>query len=431
MKARTFIPLALLALACSSKSDDKGKGGSGATGGSGSGGSSASGGSGGTIVVSGGSSGTSTGGSSATSGSSGNGTITMETAADLRAKACAGQSTEPELLPIVLMLVVDNSLSMNERPRNSQQTKWEITSAALATAIDTMPSTAAVGLLFYPNMNTSGSDDPRPVDSCVNVNAMIPIEVLGDQGSNQRDRIARALDDTRPAGSTPTHDAYDYAYWNGMEASDATGNRFMMLITDGAPTLGWQCTGGGLPTTPAPTQPIVDEVLTVREAGVRSFIIGSPGSESIEVGNEVVDVRPWLAEAAVNGATAPNGCSLAGPDYCHIDLSQDPNFASALNAALSRILGIITSCTFDVPVTAPGGGTVQPGQINVIYTPGDGSDEILIGKDDSPDCTDGWQFDAQGRVVLCPNTCAVAQNDPAGTIELLFGCESVDVEPVK
>ena len=135
MKARTFIPLALLALACSSKSDDKGKGGSGATGATGSGGSSASGGSGGTIVVTGGSSGTSTGGSSGTAGTSGNGTITMETAADLRAKACAGQSTEPELLPIVLMLVVDNSLSMNERPRNSQDTKWEITSEALATAV--------------------------------------------------------------------------------------------------------------------------------------------------------------------------------------------------------------------------------------------------------------------------------------------------------
>jgi hypothetical protein len=429
MKARTFIPLALLALACGSKDDGGKTGGSGATG---SGGSAATGGSGGSIVVTGGTGGASSGGSSgATGGSSGNGTITMETAADLRAKACAGQSTEPELLPIVLMLVVDNSLSMNERPRNSQQTKWEITSEALATAVDSMPSTAAVGLLFYPNMNTSPSDVPRPTDQCVNVNALIPIEVLGDQSSNQRDTIRDALDDTRPAGSTPTYDAYDYAYWNGMEASDHTGNRFMMLITDGAPTLGQECTGGGLPNTPAPTQPIIDNVLAVREAGVRSFIIGSPGSESIEVGDDVIDVRPWLSEAAVDGATAPNGCSLYGPDYCHIDLSQDPNFAAALNAALARILGIITSCTFDVPLTAPGGQTVQPDQINVIYSPGDGSDEILIGKNDSPDCQDGWQFDAEGRVVLCPNTCSVAQNDPGGTLELLFGCASVDVEPVK
>jgi hypothetical protein len=429
MKVRTFIPLALLAFACGSKDDAGKKGGSGATGSGGSAASGGSGGSGGSIVVTGG---TGSGGSSgASAGSSGNGTITRETAADLRAKACAGQSTEPELLPIVLMLVVDNSLSMNERPRNSQETKWEITSAALATAIESMPATAAVGLLFYPNMNTSASDVPRPVNQCVNVNELIPIEVLGNDGSGQRDAIYDALDDTRPAGSTPTYDAYDYAYWNGMEASDHTGNRFMMLITDGAPTLGQDCQGGGLPNTPAPTQPIIDSVLRVREAGVRSFIIGSPGSESIEVGNDVVDVRPWLSEAAVDGATAPNGCSLYGPDYCHIDLSQDPNFAAALNAALSRILGIITSCTFDVPVTAPNGQAVQPNQINVIYTPGDGSDEVLIGKNDEPNCVDGWQFDAEGRVVLCTNTCSVAQNDPGGTLELLFGCDSVDVEPVK
>jgi hypothetical protein len=133
----------------------------------------------------------------------------------------------------------------------------------------------------------------------------------------------------------------------------------------------------------------------------------------------------------VDGATAAEGCSLYGPDYCHIDLSQDPDFAGALNRALARILGLITSCTFEVPATGSDGQAVQRDQINVIYTPGNGSEEVLIGHDDSPDCQDGWQFDADGRVVLCPNTCATAQNDTGGTVELLFGCSSVDVEPVK
>ena len=131
------------------------------------------------------------------------------------------------------------------------------------------------------------------------------------------------------------------------------------------------------------------------------------------------------------GATARSGCSLYGPDYCHIDLSQDADFASALNRALARILGLITSCTFDVPATGRDGQVVQRDQINVIYTPGSGGDEQLIGLDDTSDCQDGWQFDADGRVVLCPNTCAVAQNDPQGTIELLFGCDSVDTGNVR
>jgi Mg-chelatase subunit ChlD len=426
MNARALISLAVLAFACGSKDDDAGH----AAGGKGGKGTGATGGSS-VIAVTGGTTGSgasSTGGTS--SGGSANGSgDTKKTAADLRANACNGWSSEPELLPVVLMLVVDNSGSMDDRPNNAQQggTKWEITRDALAATVDTMPATAGVGVLYFPNMNTSGSDVERPVDQCVNIDAMIPIAVLGDAGSQQRQTIARSLDNTRPRGSTPTHDAYDYALVHGMQASKLTGNRFMLLITDGAPTLKKGCQGGGMPNTPQPTQPIIDEVLVARQSGVRSFIIGSPGSESVNG----VDVRPWMSEAAVLGATARSGCSIYGPDYCHIDLSQDADFASALNAALARILGLITSCTFDVPATGRDGQVVQRDQINVIYTPGSGGDEQLIGRDDSSDCQDGWQFDADGRVVLCPNTCAVAQNDPQGTIELLFGCDSVDTGNVR
>jgi hypothetical protein len=431
MKASTFIPLALLALACGSKSDEKGQGA--LSGSKGTGGTGATGATGGTstIILTGGTTGSATGG---TDGSSGSGTISMETAADLRAKACAGWSSEPELLPVVLMLVVDNSLSMNDRPNGAQNTKWEITRDALGTAVDSLPSTAAVGVLYFPNMNTTaGTDTARPIDQCVKIDAMIPIASLGDAGSAQRSTIANSLSRTMPAGSTPTNDAYDYAYTNGMQASKLTGNRFMLLITDGAPTLKKGCEGGGLPTTPQPTQPIIDDILAARQAGVRTFIIGSPGSESVNG----VDVRPWLALAAVEGGTASEGCSVlpamngGATDWCHIDLSQGSDFAGALNAALARILGLITSCTFDVPTTAPGGQVVQRDEVNVIYTPGSGGDEVLVGRDDSPDCQNGWQFDSEGRVVLCPATCATAQDDPSGKIELLFGCDSVNVNPVK
>jgi Mg-chelatase subunit ChlD len=434
MKARTLIPLALLAVACGSSSTDKGQTGLGGAAKGGTGGSSSETGGTSSIVVMGGTTGTGTGGTDGTTGgSSGNGTISMETAADLRNQSCAGSSTEPELLPVVLMLVVDTSLSMNDRPNGAQNTKWEITRDALGRAVESLPSTAAVGVLYFPNMNTSGSMTARPIDQCVNINAMIPISVLGDAGSGPRNTIATSLTDTRPNGSTPTHDAYDYAYTNGMQASKLTGNRFMLLITDGAPTLKKGCQGGGMPNDAQPTQPIIDDILAARQAGVRTFIIGSPGSESVNN----VDVRPWLATAAVAGGTASEGCSVlpamsgGTTDWCHIDLSQGTDFAGALNAALSRILGLITSCTFDVPATGADGQVVNKSEVNVIYTPGTGGDDVLIGRDDSPNCQDGWQFDAEGRVVLCPNTCSTAQNDPMGKLELLFGCSSVNVNPVK
>lgn len=436
MKTRTLLPLVFLALACSS-SKDKGGGLDPAKG---SGGSGASTGTGGTssIIVTGGTSGTtgsSSGGDTTTGGSSGSSAMTP-TPDQLRANECAGWSSEPELLPIVLMLVVDTSGSMNDRPAGSNDSKWTITQGALATAVDGLPATASVGVLYFPNKQTQPNSDinaPRDVSACVNIDAMIPIDLLGDTGSRQRATISSSLNQARPNGSTPTHDAYDYAYVHGMQASKLTGNRFMLLITDGAPTFKKDCEGGGMPNDQQPTQPIIDEILAARQAGVRTFIIGSPGSEQVNG----VDVRPWLALAAVEGGTAPEGCLVSPPpagqpaDYCHIDLSQGTDFAGALNAALQRILGLITSCTFDVPATGTDGQPVNRDEVNVIYTPGNGSAESVVGRNDTPDCTDGWQFDADGRVVLCSNTCFTAQNDPMGKIELIFGCSSINVGPVK
>ncbi|HTQ03875.1 MAG TPA: vWA domain-containing protein [Polyangiaceae bacterium] len=439
MKARTLLPLVCLALACSSSKDKGGLGPSKGSGGStGSGASDGTGGSS-TIVVSGGTSGTtgtSSGGTDGTTaGSSGMGQMTP-TPDQLRANECAGWSSEPELLPIVLMLVVDTSASMNDRPAGATDSKWNITRDALATAVNGLPATAGVGVLYFPNKMTQPNSDinaPRDVSACVNIDAMIPIDLLGNTGSQQRSTISSSLDQAKPNGSTPTHDAYDYAYVHGMQASKLTGNRFMLLITDGAPTFKKNCEGGGMPNDEQPTQPIIDEILAARQAGTRTFIIGSPGSEEVNG----VDTRPWLALAAVAGGTAPEGCLVTPPpagqpaDYCHIDLSGGTDFAGALNAALARILGLITSCTFDVPATGNDGQPVDRNEVNVIYTPGNGDPESVVGRNDAPDCTDGWQFDADGRVVLCTNTCFTAQNDPMGKIELIFGCNSISVGQVK
>jgi len=420
-----FVPLGLAAFACSSDDDPKGKGGlAGAGNTAATGGGIGIGGAAGNSMIEVG--GSANAGSGATSGTGG-GEIPPETADGLRMKACAGWTSEPELLPTVLQLVVDTSQSMSQStPATGGRNKWEITAEALGIAIDGLPPTTALGLLYYPNMTTQGSETPRDVSACVNVDALIPIDLLGDDGSAHRQRVARSIDDAGPAGSTPTHDAYHYALENGMKPAEFEGNKFMILITDGAPTLELGCLGEGTPRSPSPTQPIVDEVLLTRQEGIRTFIIGSPGTEDNGNGE---DSRPWMSLASVLGGTARSGCELEGPNYCHIDLSQESDFASALNSALARILGQIVSCSFELP-SPPPGETLDLGQINVIYSPSSG-DEVLIGRDDSPDCQDGWQIDSNNRVVLCPEACDLVQGDPGGTVELLFGCTSEVDDPIR
>ena len=107
-----FVPLGLAAFACSSDDDPKGKGG--LTGGGnapGTGGGIGIGGGAGTSMIEVG--GGANVGSGATSGTGG-GEIPPETADGLRMKACAGWTSEPELLPTVLELVVD---TLNSRYR--------------------------------------------------------------------------------------------------------------------------------------------------------------------------------------------------------------------------------------------------------------------------------------------------------------------------
>ena len=134
------------------------------------------------------------------------------------------------------------------------------------------------------------------------------------------------------------------------------------------------------------------------------------------------DMRPWLSQAAIVGGTASDGCNETGPNFCHFDMTQEPDFAAALSEALGAIAGQIVSCTYDLP-TPPTGQTLDLNLINAIYSSG-GTDQILPRVPDGQACTSGWQVVGQ-QIVLCPDTCSVIQNDPAASFELLFGCEPV------
>ena len=324
------------------------------------------------------------------------------------------------------MLVVDVSGSMQSNPPNGNQSKWVITRDALAVAMDSLPATTAVGIIYYPNLgNTGTGTQPRPTSACVNTNAMIPIDLLGAAGSPHRGRIAQSLQSARTGGGTPTHDAYQYAVQNGMIPSMHTGNRFMLLITDGQPTFSLQCIGTGATSNPVPEQPIVDEIGAAHGQGIRTFVIGSPGSEqNVSTG---ADARPWLSRAANAGNTATPGCSDTGPNFCHMDMTQAPDFAAALRSGLAQIAGTLVSCTYDLP-QPPAGQQLDLSKVNVINTPGGGPPTILPRSDD-PNCTEGWYLDSNNRVVLCSETCAQVQADPQVGLEVLYGCKSVGPGP--
>jgi hypothetical protein len=316
-------------------------------------------------------------------------------------------------------MVIDTSGSMEwvpgteMRARRGQQSKWQITSQALIDAVAKLPATVAVGLNFYPN---TPFDDP-----CIDNRIALPIALLGAANSAQRSSFDRVVNAQRPAGSTPTHAAYRYGE-QAVAASKLSGQKFVLLITDGIPTRTIDCQGDG--QTAVDSAPLIAEVgADLMKDGVKTFVIGSPGSE---------DARADLSKMATAGGTATPGCSDSGPNYCHLDMTTAKDFASALAAGLADIAGKIGSCEYAVP-PAPKGKDLDPSLVNVLYTHSDGK-QSSIPQDATGMCKSGWQYDnptKPTKITLCGTDCDAIKADAGAKIDVIFGCVTQTNVPVK
>jgi hypothetical protein len=377
-----------------------------------------------------------TGGSSVLDG--GRLELTLDQVRQVLESECTGWSAEGEPLPATVQLVVDTSGSMTKSPPgDDSRSKWEITRVALEHAVSALPPSVHLGLLLYPNKNvTSNGLTPGDVNACVKTESHVPIAQLGKEGSAQRLAFQSALDDASVESYTATYDAYSYAL-NELLVPYNGPNKFVLLLTDGAPTIAAGCTWpdetdvvtgdlwDGAGSYDAETAPIVDAIGQAHADGVRTFLIGAPGSEkSVE---SETDKRPWLSEAALKGGSAPPGCSIEGPNYCHFDMTQDLDFSSSLVDVLKDISGqIINECTFEVPEPPPGVLISVP-TTQVIIEWGNGSNSLVVA-DKVDNCSDGWQYDEEKNLItLCDKTCADLKADHEARLFLSFGCTSDDV----
>jgi hypothetical protein len=346
--------------------------------------------------------------------------ITEQELQDLRARACTGWVAEPEPLGATLFMVLDASSSMRDPPpEGGNRNKWEVTREALIQAVSELRDDTAVGMLAYPNKAVDGTmGDPR---MCVNIDALTPLGMLGQ--NNHRQVLIDAINAVQTNRCTPTRDAYRAALAE-FAATPAPGQKYMMLMTDGQPTLNIDCDPGQCSNDlPGSEQPVVDEIAAAyANQGIKTFVLGCPGSEvHSQTGR---DNRWWLSQAAERGGTSPGNCSHEAEPYCHFDMTgEGVNFAQELNNALRDIVGQVVSCDYGIPMP-PEGETIDLEAINLILRP-DGADPIQILRNENPGCEQGWYYDETSQLVrLCPLTCALAQSDPNAELELMFGCAS-------
>jgi hypothetical protein len=309
-------------------------------------------------------------------------------------ESCLAEVIEATAIPPVIQFVVDTSGSMNwvagteRNPEQGERSKWEITALALDQAINRMPDLAAVGITYYPN---DAPDDGE----CYSAEVGVPIAPLSGE---QRDRVERANAAITPLGGTPTHAAYAYGLRQLLD-TELPGARFMLLITDGIPTYTLECSGNGRDRVDG--QPLIEAVTAAADdADVRTFVIGSPGSE---------EAREELSEMASVGQTARAPCSDDASPFCHFDMTTEPDFAEALSRALGEITNVAIGCNYAVPPPPPGLQLLRSA-IRVWFEDSAGG-VTEFSEDAAGDCASGWQLSNAGRTLhLCPSSCDVVQN---------------------
>ncbi len=109
-------------------------------------------------------------------------------------------------------------------------------------------------------------------------------------------------------------------------------------------------------------------------------------------------------------------------------LGSGSNAKQLLIDKLKSISGALLACEYAMPKGDPG-QPVDPGKVNITYTPGAGGSQQFYKVSGASACVPGgWYYDneaAPTKIILCPDTCNQVQQDPQGGIQIVLGCASI------
>jgi hypothetical protein len=340
--------------------------------------------------------------------------------------SCATYTVKSSLRPANLLFVLDRTGTMacNPPPTTSSEvceqvpqranpalpSKWEITRDALRSAIESLPTNASIGVSYFSNNGECGVSSE-------------PSVAIAPASSGQLATVGASLGSVTPGGGTPLVGAVVLAYRHLHElalAGTITGNKFVVLLSDGEQSE--ECANPPICTDVASCYSLLLQRELPKAAGpgvgIRTFVIGAPGSEPS---------RSVLSQIAQLGGTAAAGCDVAAGN-CHFDMTKSTNFGEALSMAFRSILGEAVSCELDLPKPAEG-GEPDRSAINVVYTPSAGA-AVVVPQDASKACdtgAEGWQFTdgPTPRIRLCGRACESVRGDTGGRVDVVLGCPVV------
>jgi hypothetical protein len=342
--------------------------------------------------------------------------------------ACVAATQAAELTPLDVYLMLDQSGSMVGTYDSAQydtctaafdagkitsRARWkDVTTALDAFMIDPKSAGINIGLGFFPPKQAVQNGPKCEGDKCdltAYSTPSVPIAPLPANASP----IAEALSFTPcPCNGTPMSAALQgaVAYAKQQTSKQPERKVAVVLATDGVPN--GDCSGSsGDPQSYTAPKDVAHDAYQ--------------GSPSIPV--YVIGVGSQL--------TSLNALAKAGGTSAAFLVDGNQGTEAALIAALNQIRGQALSCEVPIPA-APAGQTLEPGKVNVIFSPGDGSADVTFTNvADKSGCSaspKSWYYDdpeAPTKVILCEAACGAVQGDGAAKIDVGFGCATVLADP--
>ena len=431
------VVLGVLIAACSSKSTDEGAGGSGNAssnmGGADTAGGAPSGNTGGKDSTP-----STTGGRTATGGSTGFDANTYCNGI-FKGQSCSQTQVEADVRTVNMLIVLDESGSMNQTLASANASKWVVMKQALNSALPNVENDINFGLELFPYLAGGiPAGSINPTETCA-----VP-DVVGDAvnvpitaGATGLTDVLSFIDGQTPAGGTPTARALKqaYTYFNQGDGKNLTGSKWVLLATDGGPNcnlglicdaqhctqnLDGTCSGNLNCCQDSQGQSIgylclddiaaTNQIVSLAGIGVKTFVIGVPGTEAYAT----------TLNAFANAGKMPNQNGANGELYYAISATSARQ--DLIDAFSTITTQLIHGCDFELKSSPP-----DKNKVNVAI---DCATVPRVPDGTAADAgVDGYYIDYTpnpAHLKLVGSFCNTLQTQGAHNVDVIVGCQGIN-----